>query len=97
MTKAYLNALHEEGTRQDLLEWLCKLDGENDALRAQLASANELAESLQRRLDLEFDSYAKEGWEAKIAKAKRALEEIVRMSVDGAFADVARVALKDLP
>lgn len=33
MTKAYLNALAEEGTRQDLIDWLCKLDAENDKLR----------------------------------------------------------------
>ena len=31
--KAYLNALAEEGTRQDLIDWLVKLDAENDALR----------------------------------------------------------------
>ena len=36
MTKAYLNALGEEGTRQDLIEWLHRLDGEVDALRAAL-------------------------------------------------------------
>ena len=31
--KAYLNAHAEEGTRQDLIDWLVKLDAENDALR----------------------------------------------------------------
>ncbi len=35
-SKAYLNALAEEGTRQDLIDWLVKLDSENDALRAQV-------------------------------------------------------------
>jgi predicted nuclease with TOPRIM domain len=33
MTKAYLNALYEEGTRKELFEWVCKLDKENDQLR----------------------------------------------------------------
>lgn len=36
MPKAYLNALAEEGTRQDLIDWLVKLDVENDRLRAAL-------------------------------------------------------------
>ena len=36
MTKAYLNALAEEGTRQDLIDWLCKLDAENDELRDEV-------------------------------------------------------------
>ena len=33
-TKAYLNALSEEGTREELMEWVRKLDAEVDALRA---------------------------------------------------------------
>ena len=36
MSKAYLNALAEEGTRQDLINWLGKLDAENDELRDTL-------------------------------------------------------------
>lgn len=36
MSKAYLNALHEEGTREEIFDWLCKLDAEVDNLRAQL-------------------------------------------------------------
>ena len=36
MSKAYLNALAEEGTRQDLMNWLGKLDAENDELRDTL-------------------------------------------------------------
>ncbi len=36
MSKAYLNALAEEGTRQDLIDWLCKLDAERDYLRDAL-------------------------------------------------------------
>jgi hypothetical protein len=31
VSKAYLNALAEEGTREDLIEWLGKLDAERDA------------------------------------------------------------------
>ena len=42
MTKAYLNALAEEGTRQDLIDWLVKLDAENDALRAKITKADYL-------------------------------------------------------
>jgi hypothetical protein len=42
MTKAYLNALYEEGTRQEIFEWLCKLDAETDQLTAD-----------KRRLDTE--------------------------------------------
>lgn len=33
MAKAYLNALAEEGTRQDHIDWLVRLDEENDRLR----------------------------------------------------------------
>ena len=45
--KAYLNALAEEGTRQDLtrqdlIDWLVKLDAENDALRAKITNADYL-------------------------------------------------------
>ena len=40
-SKAYLNALAEEGTRQDLIDWLVKLDSENDALRAQVKALQE--------------------------------------------------------
>lgn len=36
MSKAYLNALAEEGSRQDLIDWLIKLDKENDELRQKL-------------------------------------------------------------
>lgn len=36
MTKAYLNALAEEGTREELIQWLVKLDGERDNLRELL-------------------------------------------------------------
>jgi hypothetical protein len=36
MTKSYLNALYEEGTRNDLFQWVCKLDAENDRLRDAL-------------------------------------------------------------
>lgn len=38
MAKAYLNALAEEGTRQDLINWIVKLDAENDALRDKIMS-----------------------------------------------------------
>jgi hypothetical protein len=44
MTKAYLNALHEEGTRQDLMDWVVKLDDEVDTLRDQLARARKALE-----------------------------------------------------
>lgn len=37
MSKAYLNALAEEGSRRELIEWLARLDRENDCLRAELA------------------------------------------------------------
>ena len=40
--KAYLNALAEEVTRQDLIDWLVKLDAENDALRAKITKADYL-------------------------------------------------------
>ncbi len=45
--KAYLNALAEEVTRQDLtrqdlIDWLVKLDAENDALRAKITNADYL-------------------------------------------------------
>ena len=36
MSKAYLNALFEEGSRTELFDWLCKLDAERDALRDTL-------------------------------------------------------------
>ncbi len=36
MSKAYLNALYEEGTRAEIFDWLCKLDAECDDLRKQL-------------------------------------------------------------
>lgn len=41
MTKAYLNALGEEANRETLLEWLHKLDAENDELRHDLKRAME--------------------------------------------------------
>lgn len=37
MAKAYLNALYEEGSRADLLEWLVRLDKENDQLKDENA------------------------------------------------------------
>lgn len=37
MSKAYLNALFEEGTKQDCFDFLCKADAENDRLRTALA------------------------------------------------------------
>lgn len=46
MSKAYLNALAEEGTRQDLIDWLCKLDAENDRLRD---AAKALLDDVRRR------------------------------------------------
>ena len=36
MSKAYLNALSEEGSREDLIQWLFRLDEENDKLRDEL-------------------------------------------------------------
>lgn len=48
MSKAYLNALYEEGTRKEIFEWLCKLDKENDDLREKL---RELEECYERDLD----------------------------------------------
>lgn len=36
MSKAYLNALYEEGSRQEIFEWLCRLDKENDELRGKI-------------------------------------------------------------
>ena len=44
MSKAYLNALHEEGSRAEIFEWLCKLDKENDELRAKVKRLEEEAE-----------------------------------------------------
>jgi hypothetical protein len=34
--KAYINALFEEGTRDDLIRWIKKLDEENDKLRDEV-------------------------------------------------------------
>lgn len=36
---AYINALAEEGTRQDLIDWLIKLHKENVDLREELSIA----------------------------------------------------------
>ena len=36
MAKAYLNALGEEGTREEIFEWLCRVDKECDELRAKI-------------------------------------------------------------
>lgn len=36
MSKAYLNALYEEGTKQECFDWLCKVDADNDDLRRAL-------------------------------------------------------------
>lgn len=44
MSKAYLNSLYEEGSRKEIFEWLCKLDKENDELRAKVARLEEEAE-----------------------------------------------------
>lgn len=45
MSKAYLNALAEEGTRQELIDWLVKKDAEVDALEAQNRKAIEVLRS----------------------------------------------------
>lgn len=37
MAKAYLNALMEEGTKEEIFNMLVKVDAENDELRRQLA------------------------------------------------------------
>ncbi len=34
--KAYLNAIWDEGDKREIFQWLCKLDEENDRLRAEL-------------------------------------------------------------
>jgi len=41
MTKAYLNALHEEGTREDLMQWVVKLDAEVDDLQARVVELSD--------------------------------------------------------
>lgn len=42
MSKAYLNALKEEGTKEEIFEWLCRLDKENDELRKELQETKQL-------------------------------------------------------
>ena len=36
MSKAYLNALYEEGTRQEIFDWLVKKDAEVDRLKDEI-------------------------------------------------------------
>lgn len=40
--KAWLNSLHEEGTREEIFEWLVKVDKENDTLLRQRHLVKEL-------------------------------------------------------
>jgi hypothetical protein len=40
MSKAYLNALYEEGTKQDCFNFLCKVDAANDRLRDAMKAAS---------------------------------------------------------
>jgi hypothetical protein len=51
VSKAYLNALYEEGTRKELFEWVCKLDGECDQLRADKRRLDEENAKLRRTVD----------------------------------------------
>jgi hypothetical protein len=51
MTKAYLNALYEEGTRKELFEWVCKLDGENDQLRDDKRRLDEENALLRKKIE----------------------------------------------
>jgi hypothetical protein len=74
MTKAYLNALHEEGTRQDLLEWIIKLDGENDALRAKLASARKALEIAKDAIEF----YGLDDFEETTEKTLRDIESALK-------------------
>lgn len=50
MSKAYLNALSEEGSRAEIFEWLCRIDKENDELRAKVKRLEEEAEELYMEL-----------------------------------------------
>ena len=50
--KAYLNNLYEEGTRQEIFEWLVKVDKENDEYRKQ----NRLIKDMFRQLDITEES-----------------------------------------
>ncbi len=59
MSKAYLNALAEEGTRQDLIDWLCKLDAENDRLRDALRKIADIETRLGVPAGLDMQSIAK--------------------------------------
>lgn len=51
MSKAYLNALYEEGSRQDIFNWLCRLDAENDELRKQLRDKTDLQNEHGKRVE----------------------------------------------
>lgn len=50
MSKAYLNVLYEEGTRKELFEWVCKLDGECDQLRSDKRRLDEENAKLRKEL-----------------------------------------------
>jgi hypothetical protein len=72
MTKAYLNALYEEGTRSDLLHWLVKLDAERDALHASLTHIAAVLSPGHRTLDdfIRDVGYACDEARRAIAKAQ---------------------------
>lgn len=52
MSKAYLNALSEEGTRQDLIAWLVRLDKENDDLRDKVKLLEKQLKSFSHDRDI---------------------------------------------
>lgn len=51
MSKAYLNALYEKGTRAEIFHWLCKTDAECDELRQQLKRQNSPSEFHGERVE----------------------------------------------
>ena len=65
MSKAYLNALQEKGSRQEIFEWLCIKDADCDQLRAdkrrldeELAVLRKNYEALQNALTVEQLKYS---------------------------------------
>jgi hypothetical protein len=51
MSKAYLNALFEEGLQEKIFDWLCKLDAENDKLRDELKEYKACYGNVPQKLD----------------------------------------------
>lgn len=62
MAKAYLNALWEDGNRREIFDWLCKLDAENDQLRADKRRLDEENAKLRKELSTMTKAYSNTSW-----------------------------------